>query len=268
VVDRDGGASRLVDPAGAWDAPANADTYERGRPSYPPRAIDHLQRVLDLRPGRSVLDLGAGTGKFTRLLIPTGATPVVAVEPLTAMREALLQATAGADRDAGADVSVSIVAAVAEALPFAASSFDAITCATAFHWFDASRAVPEMARVLRPGGHVALVWNERDEGVPWVAEMTRVIRWEGYRPYGVAFDWRPVLEHGGQFVLEGRAQFPFTQTLDRAGYADRVRSISYISTLPHDEQQRTVDAALGVVQDFGDEIEMPYLTDVVWCRRR
>jgi SAM-dependent methyltransferase len=253
------GGNGLVDPADAWDARGQADAYERGRPSYPGAAVEHLRRVLGLAPGRSVLDLGAGTGKFTRALIPTGARPIVAVEPLAAMRGALARATRSP--------SVSVVAAVAESLPFADGSFDALTCATSFHWFDAPRAVPEMARVLRHGGHLALVWNERDERVPWVAEMTRVIRWEGYRPYGAAFDWRPVLEHGAHFELEGRAQFAFAQRLDRAGFADRVRSISYISTLPAAEQQATVDAALDVAREFGDEIDLPYLTDVVWCRR-
>src|SRR5512144_2593010 len=79
---------RLVDPADAWGGGDNASSYERGRPSYPPEAVEQLARVLNIGPGRTVVDLGAGTGKFTRLLVATGAH-VVAVEPQAAMREQL-----------------------------------------------------------------------------------------------------------------------------------------------------------------------------------
>ena len=120
--------------------------YERGRPGYPRAAVDFLAR-LRLGPGRTVVDLAAGTGKLTRLLLATGAE-VVAVEPVAEMRAAL---------PAGART----VDGTAEAMPLTTASADAVAVAQAFHWFDGDAALAEIHRVLRPGGALALVWNRR-----------------------------------------------------------------------------------------------------------
>src|SRR6266566_4740003 len=118
-----------------------AEEYERVRPSYPADAVAWLVDNLGLRLGRTVLDLAAGTGKLTRLLVPVDG-----------MRRGFIAAVPG----------VPMVAAVAEALPIAGESLDAVTVAQAFHWFDADRAFGELARVLRPCGRVGLIWNARD----------------------------------------------------------------------------------------------------------
>ncbi len=144
--------------AGSFGAAAEA--YERGRPGYPEAAIDWLLPAGAQR----VLDLGAGTGKLTRQLVARGLE-VVALEPSGEMRELLEVAAPQARALAGS----------AEAIPLPDGSVDAVLAAQAWHWVDVSRAVPEVARVLRPGGRLGLVWNKRDERVAWVAELGRLI---------------------------------------------------------------------------------------------
>src|SRR5579884_3065432 len=151
---------------------AGAAAYERGRPGYPAGAIEWLCAALDLRPGRTVLDVGAGTGKLTRELVASGAE-VVAVEPVPAMRAVL------------ADVvpSARVLDGTAEALPVADQSADAITVAQAFHWFDVPRTMAEFHRVLRTGGRFALIWNRRRLDQPLQSQIDAITdRYHGDTP--------------------------------------------------------------------------------------
>jgi SAM-dependent methyltransferase len=149
---------RLAAQAASFSAAAAA--YERGRPSYPPEAIDWL-----LPPGaRRVLDLGAGTGKLTRLLHARGLD-VVAVEPSDGMRDQLIRSVP----------DVAVYGGRAEDIPLADGSVDAVLVAQAWHWVDPDRAVPEVARVLAGGGQLGLLWNVRDEREEWVARLGRII---------------------------------------------------------------------------------------------
>ncbi|MBA3717631.1 MAG: class I SAM-dependent methyltransferase [Actinobacteria bacterium] len=128
-----------------------AELYERARPGYGRDAVAWLCERLGIGPGRTVLDLAAGTGKLTRELVPSGAT-VIAVEPLDEMRDQLERVVPGVEALAG----------TAEEIPLADGSVDAVVCAQAFHWFDPVRAVPEIHRVLRGRGGFALLYNNRD----------------------------------------------------------------------------------------------------------
>src|SRR5450432_4847677 len=138
--------------------------YERGRPDYPMEAVEHARDKTGLQARGAVLDLGAGTGKLTRLLKGRAAR-VFAVEPVDEMRAELLTHAPFAQAFAG----------TAEHLPLADASVDAVFCAQAFHWFDGPRALAEIRRVLRPKGGLALIWNARDEGVPWMTELTKLL---------------------------------------------------------------------------------------------
>src|SRR6478672_4630208 len=134
-----------------------ADVYERSRPGYPEDAV----RWLAGEQPCDVVDLGAGTGKLTRSLVALGHR-VTAVEPLPEMLDQLRSAAPEATALEGA----------AEAIPLADGSADVVTVAQAFHWFDHGPALVEIARVLRSGGRVALVWNIRDESQPYVSELS------------------------------------------------------------------------------------------------
>jgi SAM-dependent methyltransferase len=233
-----------------------AEAYERGRPSYPHEAVERLVSELGMEPGRRVLDLAAGTGKFTRLLLPTGAD-LVAVEPVAAMR-AQLRASAG---------TIALLAGTAELLPFRDGSVDAICVAQAFHWFDAARALPEIARVLRPGSGLGLIWNERDESLPWAAALTRIMRWDVQMPYRVGTDWRAEVDGCGLFTEMQRQKFNYEQELDIETLVQRVASTSYIAAMEERERASLLGQVRDLVAAFPPRFMLPYVTDVYWCRR-
>ncbi|MGZ4388715.1 MAG: class I SAM-dependent methyltransferase [Gaiellaceae bacterium] len=229
---------------------AEAAAYERGRPGYPDDAAAWLVEKLDLRPGRCVVDLAAGTGKLTRLLVPSGAR-VVAVEPADGMRAELVRAVPG----------VEAVAGRAEELPFPDGSADAVTVAQAFHWFATDEALTEIARVLRPGGRLALVWNVRDPEDPLQQALWALV--EPLRPEEhrhATRSWRAVLEANPHFGPGEEARFAHTQRIDADALVDRVGSISFVATLP--EPRRT--ELLARVRELagGGEVEVDYTTEL------
>jgi SAM-dependent methyltransferase len=244
-----------VNPVAAAGFGRAADAYERSRPSYPAAAVDRMCAELGIAAGTRVLDLAAGTGKFTRLLADRGAD-LVAVEPSEAMREQFAAAVRGVPVDAG----------TAEAIPLADSSVDAVVVAQAFHWFDAPRALAEIARVLRVSGGLGLIWNERDESIPWVAELSHVMRWDVQMPYRVGTDFRRVLDESGRFTRAQRGRFEFAQELDREGLCERVSTTSFIAAMEPTEREQILDGVRALVAGFPERFELPYVTEVFWCR--
>jgi SAM-dependent methyltransferase len=233
-----------------------AETYERGRPSYPPEVVELFAEHLGVGPGATVVDLAAGTGKLTRLLVATGAA-VIAVEPVEAMRAQLEAALPGIDARDG----------TAEDLPLADASVDVVTVAQAFHWFDPEPALAEITRVLRPGGGLGLVWNERDESVPWVAELSSLFDWGARRPYRKGVDWAAVIDASGRCTPVGHQALPYAQELDAETLVERVLSTSYIAARPAEENVELAAAVRSLVADFPERFPLPYVTDVFWCRR-
>lgn len=156
-----------------FDAQGVAAAYERARPSYPAEVVAHIVGRGGIGPGRRVADVAAGTGKLTRLLVPTGAD-VLAIEPMASMRQALGATAPG----------VGVLDGTAENLPLPDRSIDVVTVAQAFHWFDAPVALAELHRVLRPGGHLFLLWNMRDRDRDWVRSWGDLVsNGELERPY-------------------------------------------------------------------------------------
>lgn len=254
----DGGG---IHAAAADGFSSGADDYERGRPSYPADAVELLCRELGLGPSARVLDLAAGTGKLTRLLAPAGAE-VVAVEPVAEMRRRL--------REAAPDAHV--VDGTAERIPLRDGAVDAVTVAQAFHWFDAEEALEEIARVLAPGGGLGLIWNERDTREPWVAELSRLIRWdhraEHRVPYTTEVDWAGVIDGmDTAFGPVGRYDTTYRQTVDPDTLVARVLSTSYIASQPRAERERVSSAVRHLVAPLGGTFELPYQTVVYWCRK-
>jgi SAM-dependent methyltransferase len=230
-----------------------SDVYERARPGYPPEAVDLLIGTSGLSPGGLVLDLGAGTGKLTRQLHERGVR-CVAAEPSPAMRQVFGRVLPG----------VPMVASTAEQVPLADDTVDAVVVAQAFHWFDAPVALAEIDRVLRPGGWLDLVWNERDESDPMVAELVRISKWDQCAPYPVGTDFGAVIDRdgNGRFGEVQRTRLPFVQRLDLAAFVEGVASRSYVQVLPEPDRRALLDQ----VEEFGSTlpqpIAMPYITDL------
>jgi SAM-dependent methyltransferase len=239
-----------IDAAASAFGPAAAD-YERARPSYPPESIEILRREIGVGVGARVCDLAAGTGKLTRLLVATGAE-VVAVEPVPGMREQLSEVLP----------EIEVLDGTAEAIPFGDGAFDAVTVAQAFHWFKFDEALAEIRRVLRPGGGLAILFNQRDERHAWVKTWNEVIEWHARRiSYYQTTDWTDVLGAGG-FTGVGHATVDWTQTLNRDLLASRVRSVSYIAEASSAVQQDYVDKVLALTEGFDETFPLPYVTHV------
>lgn len=137
---------------------------DRARPCYPEDAVAWLAQKVGIKPGRQVVDLAAGTGDLTELLADAGAD-LVAVEPVTAMRALLRARLPG----------IPVLGGTAEAIPLADKSVDGVVVAQAFQWFDTRRALDEIARVVRPGGYLGLIWNAKDRSPEWVDQVWSVM---------------------------------------------------------------------------------------------
>jgi SAM-dependent methyltransferase len=233
-----------------------AGIYDRGRPGYPPEAIE----ALALAPGMRVADVGAGTGKLTALLVPSGAQ-LVAVEPVAAMRERLAAALPG----------VRVLDGTAERLPLADASMDLVVAGQAFHWFATAAALAEFARVLAPDRRLGLIWNTMDEQVDWVAQAVGVVdRHQGDAPRHKSGRWRQAFEGQPHFGPLTHARFAHTDRRPLAAMVDRLGSTSFIAALDDGERAAVlaeVQAVLRRVSAPDGTVSMPYLTDV-WTARR
>jgi SAM-dependent methyltransferase len=221
-----------------------ADAYERGRPGYPEEGV----RWLVGDEPRDVIDLGAGTGKLTRVLVALGHR-VTAVEPLPEMLEHLSENAPGAFGILG----------TAEVLPLPDAFADVVTCAQAFHWFEHGAALPEIARVLRPGGRLALVWNTRDDREPWVAKLSGTIGRECVE----RGDAEEPIAASGLFGPVERATFPWTQRLDRTTLRDLVISRSYCASAPPEEREKVLAEVERLFDEHAvaGELQLPYVTE-------
>jgi SAM-dependent methyltransferase len=216
-----------------------AALYDRVRPSYP---SDAARWMLGDAPCR-VLDLGAGTGIFTRVLASLGHD-VVAVEPDDAMRAILTAATPG----------VAALAGSAEAIPLPAGSFDAVVAAQAQHWFDNAAARSEIARMLRPGGIFAPLWNVRDESVAWVRELTGAAELEGETEEGAARDFGPL------FGSPHRADFKHAVQLTADELVALVQSRSQYLIAGESDRRRIDQAVRALALTLPQTFDLPYVT--------
>lgn len=247
-----------IDDLAARGFQAGAAAYELARPGYPDEALAVLRSELRIDQGTTVCDLAAGTGKLTRRLVELGAS-VVAVEPVKGMRAQLQAAVPG----------VEAVEGTAESIPLPDASVDVVTVAQAFHWFEAPSALVEIARVLKPGGGLAMVWNERDESTAWVAEMSRLIRWhERTVSRYQHVDWAGVVAEAQRFTRLQERSLQWDQPMTRDMLADRVRSISYIAVMPPTERERLAAEVTTLVGRLPEPFALPYLCRIQWCHLR
>jgi ubiquinone/menaquinone biosynthesis C-methylase UbiE len=247
-----------IDDVAARGFQAGAVAYELARPGYPDDAVQVLADQVGIGPGTRVCDLAAGTGKLTRRLVELGAS-VMAVEPVAGMREQLHAAVPG----------VEVADGTAEAIPLPDASVDVVTVAQAFHWFDAPAALADIARVLAPGGRLAILWNERDESTAWVAEMSRLIRWhERTVSRYQHVDWAEIVGDADRFTPLQERAIRWEQPMTREVLADRVRSISYIAVMPPTERERLAAEVTALVARRAEPFGLPYVCRVQWCSRR
>ena len=242
---------------------SNPGDYEAARPSYPPDAVAWFVEHLRIAPGATVVDLAAGTGKLTRLLVPAGAS-LIAAEPVAGMRATF--------RDVLPNVP--IIATTAEQLPFRDGSLDAVTIAQAFHWFDEDRAIAALARAVRVGGRVGLVWNARDRSVPWVNDVWAIMdRVEKRAPWRDHENWRDsALRDRPGFGPLNAAEFRHVQTVTPAAMVQRVASVSHVAVLPHAEREAVLEEVRNVLRSDPttrgrDELRVPYRVDCYWFER-
>lgn len=240
-----------------------ASAYESSRPEYPTEAVDLLVAELGLGRGRRAVDLGAGTGKLTRTLAARGID-VIAVEPAAGMRAEFTRHVPG----------VPVIEGTAEALPLPAASVDAAVSGQAFHWFDVAAAAREIARVVLPRGGLGLVWNYRDESIPWIAELTRIL--DPHDPGAPRIRrraWRAPLEATGLFEPLQSREFRFVHRLAPETVATRLRSVSFVAVLPP-SQQEAIAAEVRVLLASDPatrgkaEVELAYRSEVYWTHLR
>ncbi|MGA8682140.1 MAG: methyltransferase domain-containing protein [Acidimicrobiales bacterium] len=233
-----------------------APQYERGRPDYPAEAADWIAAAAGLGPGRVVVDLAAGTGKLTRQLVRSGGR-VIAVEPLPEMLSELISVLP--------QVEVVIGTAEATGLPDAVA--DVVAVGQAFHWFSTPAALSEIARLLVPNGHLALVWNRRDPTQELQADLDRIMaRFRHATPSYESGAWTEVMDRTTLFEKVAERRFGFVQALDADGLSDRVASTSFIANLAPEEHAAVLQQVRELVP--GDSVELAYECTVYLFRKR
>jgi SAM-dependent methyltransferase len=221
-----------------------AAEYERHRPDYPEEALRWASDQLGLATGARVLDVGAGTGKLTRGLVALGFD-VVAVEPGAPMLEQLRRAVPEAEA----------FEAPAEAIPLPAASVDAAFAGQAFHWFDRERALPELHRVIRPEGGLALLWNWWDERDPLQRELGELIGYAGHQPYGEdEGPSDPWFRLAGQVVIESTPESSPDELV-----AQLATTSAYLTAEPA-EREESLRAVHELASRYGDRFPLPRLT--------
>jgi SAM-dependent methyltransferase len=242
-----------------------AVAYAEHRPDYAQTAV---QWTLERAPGQRVLDLGAGTGKLTAALLARGAE-VIAVEPDPAMLTELRRALPAVRGLPGS----------AEAIPLPHASVDAVLAGNAMHWFDMDVAGPEIARVLAPGGILAGLWNVVDDGVDWVAGLTRVAGRAAIGPRDMAISWRaetadihlPKTGVAPRFGSPEQAEFPHGQRRTADSLVATLATKAGMLVMPEREREAT----LGRIRAFlasrpetaRGEFTLPMLTCVLRYQR-
>lgn len=236
---------------------AAADDYDRLRPGYPPAFVEQVLTSAGVPSGGRVLDIGAGTGLLTGSLLTAGYD-VVAVEPDARMRTVLARRVG----------SESALAGAAEDLPVADADFDAVVGGQMWHWVDPTRALPEIARVLRPGGALTIFWILRDDRVAWVDRLGRLATLPDYY---TRFDDEAVPDHGEPFGPMTRDEHWYDHLLTRHEVVGQLRTLSSVALAPDaDHQVAAVATLLESDPDVAgrERIAMPHVCKAFTARLR
>lgn len=239
---------------------AESESYERGRPGYPAHLVGQLLDLLEVENDVRLLDVGAGTGKLTRQVVDRVAW-IGAVEPVAEMRVQLRRHVPGAEAIAG----------VAEALPFATASVDAVLCAQTFHWLDGPRALAEFARVLRPQGGLGLIWNTKDENVEWVAEVEALVddvHGPSATPRYKTGRWRSAFQGRSGWQPLSTISGTYNQPSSGDAVVARVLSSSAVGALDPKGRESVTTAVREILErhHLHGSFDFPYLTEIWWTK--
>jgi SAM-dependent methyltransferase len=235
-----------------------AHDYDKGRPDYPLEIIPFLTTVLELQPNTTVLDLAAGTGKVTKALKPLGLN-LCAVEPVAEMRKVF----------AHLYPDVPILDGTAEKIPLPNGSVDVVIVGTAFHWFDTEKALAEIARVLKPGGRLGLIWNARANEVDWVKKVCSVLenttthdKMQWREEFEKTTLFAPLQHHTHAYSFRGTAQDVIA----------RLFSSKSMGKLSPAEKKAAVAAVLQILATHPDTkdqetFDIPYRVEIYWSKK-
>jgi ubiquinone/menaquinone biosynthesis C-methylase UbiE len=253
-----------VDEIAATGFQQAAGDYERGRPGYPVEAVERLRQEIGIESDQTVIDLAAGTGKLTRLLVELLPAEVIAVEPIAGMRAQLERVLP----------DVTVLDGTAEEIPLPDGAAHAVFVAQAFHWFQVPEAAAEIARVLDADGALAIVRNQEVEspGAPAVTAALALVRERVHHSSPRHRVWRDDLERTGVFgpfrewtVVNDVAQ-------DIETFRHRIASRSYIGAMDDDQRTRLLDEVQAVLERNGvrpgEPFVVPTVTRVIWARAR
>jgi ubiquinone/menaquinone biosynthesis C-methylase UbiE len=266
VMMRAVGGNKMTNEIAQRGFAAATSVYERGRPDYPDAVVEAFTDHLALERGSLLLDLASGSGKLARRFL--GRAEVIAVEQAGEMCAEFARLQPG----------VPVVRGIAEALPLTGASLDAAVIGTAFHWFDGPASLRELHRVLRPGGGLGLVWLQRDETVPWVDALVRLV--DTYRPADARryaeTPWQAVFESDegrALFTPLESASFPFAHNVDRATAVERTASTSFVAAMPPEGRAEVLARVAALLAERPETrgletIGIPHIADVYWSRRR
>ena len=231
-----------------------ASTYQRARPAYHP---DLVNRFLNLYGCGDVLEIGAGTGIFTQQ-IADRCPSLVAVEPVPAMRERLIEALPDIDVREG----------TAAALPVTSGAFDTVVVAQSFHWFDYGGALDEIDRVLRHGGHLVTVWNVKAGDAAWFQRYMEIVdRHAGGTPRHADLRWRSAIDADQRFDLVDDWNADHPRSTDKAGVVARALSTSFIAALSQADRDEVVADLLKALEAVEEPLSFPYRAELQAWRR-
>lgn len=270
--------SKLIHPIaqGGFDKLDSSQIYERCRPSYSKEVVHFLLDKLGIatfgassnQPLR-ILELGAGTGKFTGTLqevLRESKVQIIASEPLLSMREEFGKK----------HPDVAIKDFSAENIDLPNSTVHGVIAAQSFHWFANDKSISEIHRVLVPGGKLGLVWNRRDHSIPWLRELDEEVVFPLYEqsntPYQQSGEWEKVLSASDKFKpISNDESFKMEQTFNFDEFINRIMSISVVSVQSKEERQRTIDRIKLILSKHNmqekERLTVPYLVQIYWCQR-
>ncbi|XP_062510237.1 uncharacterized protein LOC134186323 [Corticium candelabrum] len=252
---------------------ANADRYDRARPEYPIECVKLLLEKVNFPPSKSadavVLELGAGTGKFTRTLERTlngTAATIITSEPVEGMRQKLISSISG---------DTKVLPCSAENISLGDETVDLVVAAQSFHWFANNTALNEMHRVLKPDGHLAFIWNSMDQEVKWIAELETIL--DAYYtqdvPRQLAMKWKGVIDAFNGFeVLQSVVLRNINPTGPLQMIVDRILSVSVVARQSDKEKEKVAKRVTEVLENHPDTrglatYTLPYRTDIYWYNK-